>query len=288
MSRLAAAGVVSIPALDLRRRPDHASELTSQLLLGETARILGSARGGEWLRVRSDIDGYAGWARAWGLMAAPAARVARWARLARGVLATPIVRAMVDPGGEAQVAPLHWRSRVISHRTRGAWRQVELPTGARAWVPIEAVAAGARGAAPDPLARVRGLLGAPYLWGGRTALGIDCSALAQLLLAEQGAALPRDARHQYRAARPLSRGAEPAPLDLFFFADRRGRVGHVGVHLGGGFFVQSRGIVRISHIDPDNPMYDNGLDGTYAGCRRILPVAGPRVRRGRGDRAETA
>lgn len=282
MRRPSAAGVVAIPVLDLRRRPAHDAELRSQLLLGETVEVLAAARRGEWLRVRSDVDGYAGWVRAWGLAGASRVRVARWAALARGRIVAPLVSVTVDPGGAAQLAPLSWRARVIPHRARGAWRQVELPSGARGWVPRDAVRAGTRGR-PDPAARVRSLLGAPYLWGGRTPLGIDCSALAQLLLAEQGFAIPRDTRDQFRAARPLPSGAEPGLLDLLFFADRRGIVGHVGVHVGGGYFVQSRGTVKISHIDPDNALCDNGLTGTFVGCRR--PVAMPGGRRvGRSGR----
>ena len=53
--------VVSLPALDLRHEPRHAAELGSQLLLGETVRVLGESRDPGWVRVRNDADGYTGW-----------------------------------------------------------------------------------------------------------------------------------------------------------------------------------------------------------------------------------
>lgn len=261
------AAVVSNAALDVRRRPDHRSELTSQLLLGETVRVLGGSRDGLWWRIENDADGYRGWVRIWGLAGAAPRRVRRWIELARGRIVTPIARATTRPGGGAAVTPLYWSSRVVPGGSRGAWRRVELPSGARGWVPRRAVAIGRRGRV-GLAERARDLLGTPYLWGGRTALGIDCSGLTQLMLAEQGVAVPRDAAHQYRAARRLGRSEAPAEGDLVFFADRSGRPGHVGLLLGGGYFLQSRGVVRLSSLQEGNPLYDNGLRGTFLGVRR--------------------
>jgi len=193
--------------------------------------------------------------------------VQRWSALARGRISATLVRATVDPGGAAALAPLHWNCRVIAGPGRGRWRRIELPSGARGWVPRAAVAVG-RAGRPALVERVRGLLGTPYLWGGRTAAGIDCSGLTQQLLAEQGLAVPRDAVHQFRAAKRLPAGERPRPGDLVFFKNRAGRVAHVGLSLGGGYFVQSRGIVRVSSMDENNPLYDKELHGTFAGVRR--------------------
>jgi len=261
------AAVVSTPVLDVRRRANHRSELTSQLLLGETVRVIGGRAEGGWWRVRNDADGYSGWVRTWGLIGGSPRRVRRWTLLARGRIVTPLVQATLEPGGDAALAPLHWTSRVIAGPIRGRWRRVELPSGARGWVPRRAVAVG-RSGRPRLVDRIRGLLGTPYLWGGRTAAGIDCSGLTQQLLAEQGVAIPRDAGHQYRAGKRLKAGESPRPGDLVFFRDRAGRIGHVGLALGGGYFVQSRGVVRLSSMDVENPLYDNELHGTFAGVRR--------------------
>src|SRR5437867_317700 len=89
--------VVTIPALDMRSRPDHRAELRSQLLLGETVRLL-SARSG-WWRVRGVTDGYEGWVREWGLVPASAARTKRWRDRARGRVVSTVLAATARPGG---------------------------------------------------------------------------------------------------------------------------------------------------------------------------------------------
>jgi hypothetical protein len=274
MSAPPQAAVVASAVLDVRRRPDHRAELTSQLLLGETVTVLGPSRGGDWWRIENDADGYRGWVRTWGLMGGATRRVRGWSRMARGRIIEPVVRATATAGGDASVSPLYWNARVIPGRSSGPWRRVELPSGARGWIPRNALGVGVRQRI-RLVDRVRGLLGVPYLWGGRTALGLDCSALTQQLLAEQGIAVPRDAAHQYRAARALPRGEAAREGVLVFFSDRGGRIGHVGLILGDSYYVQSRGIVRLSSLDESNVLYDSELGETIAGVRRPCQNGSP-------------
>ncbi len=265
--------VVASPVLDLRRAPDHASEMRSQLLLGETVHVLGSAHEGRWWRIQNDSDGYRGWVRAWGLVAAPAARIERWRRRARARVVVPTVVALARPGAGLTVTPLHWNARAIPGAARAGHRQLELPDGRRGWVPLAALAAGTR--SPVGLTdRVESLLGVPYLWGGRSSAAFDCSGFVQQVLAEQGIDLPRDAHQQQRATRALPHGSQVAAGDLLFFAPPGERAAHVGLALGGGYFAHAQGRVRITSMDPDNPLYDKDLALQCVGIRR--PRAGGR------------
>lgn len=269
-----AIGVVAIAALDVRRAPDHASEMGSQLLMGELVRVIRRGAGDRWFRVESLTDHYLGWVRAWGLVLPPPRGRAGWHRWARGRPRSLRIEVREGPGSGPIVSPLLWGSRVIPGRVAGRYRQIELPDGVRGWVLTTGLAVGARGA-PPLRQRVRDLMGVPYLWGGRTPAGLDCSGLAQLLLAEQGFPLPRDAGEQERSCRRLGPEQRVRTGDLAFFGPRGRPASHVGVMLGPGIYAHARGRVRLNALDPSNPLFDNELSAQFRGFGRPLRRASP-------------
>ncbi|MCC6652528.1 MAG: C40 family peptidase [Candidatus Eisenbacteria bacterium] len=259
-------GVVCGAALDLRVRPEHRAELGSQLLLGEVVRLAGKPRKG-WLEVEGATDGYRGWVREWGLLTVSATRARAWQRHALGRVAEPITAVRARPGAGIAVSPLFFGSCVIAGPARRGARSVELPDGRRGFVPAAAVRERAASAVSLE-ERALSLLGAPYLWGGRTPAGYDCSAFVQQVLAEQGVRLPRDAHEQYLACRALRSSEQPAHGDLAFFRAEGARMSHVGLALGEKLFVHSRGWVRVSSLDPDNPLCDKPLIPQFCGWFR--------------------
>jgi cell wall-associated NlpC family hydrolase len=256
----------------LRAQPDHRSELRSQLLMGEVVKVERHAHAGSWWRVRNLTDGYSGWSRAWGLVACSRPRAKRWLQRARGRVLAPRGEVRSVPGGGVLVSPVFWLGRMITGPSRRGYRSVELPDGRRGWIAARDVSVGGR-STPTLGRRIRDLMGIPYLWGGRTPMGIDCSALIQLLLAEQGIPLPRDAKDQWRATVPAPRG-RPRFGDLFFFASPGERPSHVGLSLGDGYFLHARGRVLIGALDRSNPLCDMALADQFRGARS-LPSALP-------------
>ncbi len=266
MSR-ATRAVVTLPALDLRLEPRHAAELGSQLLLGETVRVVGRSQEPGWVRVRNDADGYTGWVRAWGLVEATPARVARWQTLAKGVIAAPIAAIRSGRGTGATVSPVFFGGCLIAGAVRSGHRAVELPDGRRGFLEAAAFATRKR---PSIEERTLSLLGTPYLWGGRTPAGYDCSAFVQQVLLEQGRSLPRDARDQCRRSRPLRSGETERVGDLIFFRRPGESASHVGLALGGGYYAHCRGRVQIATLDAANPLCDKDLIPQSMGWFRPL------------------
>jgi hypothetical protein len=92
-------------------------------------------------------------------------------------------------------------------------------------------------------------LNAPYLWGGRSPLGIDCSGFTQIVYRLQGVDLPRDAYQQAEIGTTLSFIEESEAGDLAFFDDNEGKVTHVGIIMENNHIIHASGKVRIDRID---------------------------------------
>jgi len=105
------------------------------------------------------------------------------------------------------------------------------------------------------------LVGAPYHFGGADAAGFDCSGLALYVHERVGLAIPRTAREQQRAARPVAPG-ELAPGDLVFFSIHSRRVDHVGIYAGTGRFIHApRAGGAVAYADLSEDYYRERLVG---------------------------
>lgn len=273
---------------DLRREPDSNAERDSQVLLGEAVNILEEQ--GEWLHVRVQHDGYLGWMLAAALHPCSQENANQYRASCQAVVIADLL-----PATDAEI-PLGSLSTPILGRIPfgvalpvAEWDQefasIYLPDN-RVWrvassglLPIE------RRPKPDAegiqftLNLLRGMMGVPYLWGGRTPFGYDCSGLAQTFLRFMGLTPPRDADQQYQAGKPVS--SIPQPGDLQFFGrinpnaptGRYANVTHVAISLGGTEVLHSSssvGGVQINSLDPSSPRFLPVLRERHLGARRLI------------------
>lgn len=127
----------------------------------------------------------------------------------------------------------------------------------RQWQPYdgEANLSVGTGCSPAAMAASRYLC-SPYLWGGRTSLGIDCSGLTQVCFRACGIRLLRDARQQAEQGRAVASLDEARRDDLCFFAGQQGGIVHVGIYLGEGRIIHSSGQVRIDPLTPQGILHN--------------------------------
>ncbi len=273
----ASAAVVAVPVADVRRLPDHTSELVSQGLFGETFRVLALSRDRRWLHLRGEEDGYAGWVRSWSLALGSLASASAWRGRALGRVDLP----WLDLGPARGALP--FGARVA--RDRGMLWGPLGPLGVRA-VGVAALV-GPRVGVPSPrlgravVATAVRLTGVPYHWGGRTFAGTDCSGLVQLAARPHGLALPRDARVQclgvggVRRLLAFERAMLPAgqggirPGDLWFFGPGPGAVTHVALSTGGLGLIHAYGRVAPGSLDPGAPAFEPELFRNVLGWGRL-------------------
>ena len=203
---------VAESALPLRRAPRFDAPLDTEVLHGETLTVFDDGEGWAWVQL--DHDGYVGYVPSAGLVPPRAPATHRIATL----------RTYVFPEPDAKAPPLALLSlNALVRLADEGGRYARLDTGGYVYA-SHIVPADHR--VPDFVAVAEGFLGAPYLWGGRTSVGLDCSGLVQLSAATAGHALPRDADMQEAeagASVDWQRGAELRRGDLIFWE------GHVGI-----------------------------------------------------------
>lgn len=240
--------LVTAAVAPLLAMPSLQGEQVSQLVLGEGAEVIGAQ--GDMLHVRTLLDSYTGWIAAGYVAQLPLGEVEGWlanAAWSEGAL-------LRDGAGVAIRAP--HRARLML--AEPGW--VQFPTGdqgeilAGAVSPREEIIARAREEAPAEWAW-REFAGTPYLWGGITAAGIDCSGLTQNVFLARGVTLPRDAQQQAGHGQVID-PARRRPGDLLYFRARdRDRIGHVGLLADAAMLVHSTvdtgGVTRES-LAPDS------------------------------------
>lgn len=224
---------VAAGILGLHKRPDPTAPIDTQLLSGEVVRVFETRAGWSW--VQNESDGYVGYCRSFGLSAdvrTPSHRVV--------TLSTPV---FPEATIKAPVAErLSFWGTVSAVREQG--RFLERAEGG--WVYASHLAeTGWR--EPDWVATAQRFLGLPYIWGGRSGLGVDCSGLVQLSLSAAGHRVPRDT-DQLAASPALGRDlpldATPERGDLIFWK------GHVAIALGEGAVLNATAFPLMTVIEP--------------------------------------
>lgn len=228
--------VVMVPAAPVRRKPWHQSEMTSQLLFGESVKLL-KQKGNLWVKIRSLHDDYEGW------MTNTLLREIKEddAKVYSDYVSTGFLNVVHlnesnirIPMGASLPGFLDGRGKID-----GSIFLLEGEYQKRSEQRLEA------GTVTQLTSK---WLNAPYLWGGRTILGVDCSGFVQVNYKIMGVDLPRDAWQQAQEGETIRKLKDAVCGDLAFFDDKE-EIVHVGILLGDDRIIHASGKVRIDNID---------------------------------------
>jgi hypothetical protein len=222
----------------MRKRAEESSEMVSQLLFGEQCEVL-AVEPGDWAWVRGRKDGYEGW-----VDIKLIERTNQPYSEKNGKLYYSIEPSYALLGGD--------ESRLI---TFGAFLPefdgINLRLNGRKYTfSGQAARAGELPLTEKLVEKLcKKFLNAPYLWGGKTPFGVDCSGLVQMVFRVLGVDLPRDAKDQAKDGLTVDFVSECMSGDLAFFTKNTNRISHVGVILDDNEIIHASGRVRVDRLD---------------------------------------
>ncbi|MFZ1688793.1 MAG: C40 family peptidase [Flavobacteriales bacterium] len=230
--------VCPLSIVPVRKDPSDRAEMVTQWLFGETAEVM--ERQEKWSRLKFHLDAYEGWVD--NKQSVPT-QYALPIGAKRSIEAT----SAVDLGGSKLILPM---GAVVDLPERADAASAEQKD------PKETGKSTADLTGPATLRAMlmtRAFISAPYLWGGRTPWGVDCSGFTQMVYLLAGVPLPRDAYQQAEVGTTIELLDLAQPGDLAFFDNDEGRIVHVGFILPGPdgthFIVHASGQVRLDKLD---------------------------------------
>jgi gamma-D-glutamyl-L-lysine dipeptidyl-peptidase len=273
------AGIVCVSVGNLRSRPTDLAELTTQALLGTPLTVL--AMSGRWYYVQTPDD-YRGWMDN-GFVVMDRERFLEWVEKPKIIVTTEFGFTFASEDGTAGVVSDVVIGALLALKSEGAaFYQVEYPDGRAAFLPrgsgehFDKWLNEAQDTPERIVATAYRFMGIPYLWGGTSAKGFDCSGFTKTVFFLNGIVLPRDASQQALVGEPVKAENLKAG-DLVFFGSkstrgRKERVKHVGIYLDTGRFINASGDVRINSLNPSDSTYVPRRAKTLLGARRVIGV----------------
>ena len=273
--------IVNNSVSNLRSEPRHSAELATQATLGTLLKVLKITK--EWYLVQTPDD-YISWVDHGGVALKTSEQIMNWQNTEK-VIVTEVNATVYDKEITTQTISDVVLGNVLERMDElDQYVIVRFPDGRIGCIEKSDVKdyeswLSSLGSSSELIEYyARQLMGTPYLWGGTSAKGMDCSGFTKTVYFMNGLVIPRDASQQINAGKVVDQSMNFDGLqkgDLLFFGksatdSTKQKTTHVGLWLGDGEFIHASKRVRISSIDPASPNYDEFNKNRYLGSRRYL------------------
>jgi len=248
-------GICIHPYVPIRAEASEGSEMISQLVFGEVYSILDVNN--HWLNIRTDFDSYKGWInRSQSLLISKKAFLEY--READNICFQPFNRLSCLSDSTVMTIPIGSFLPTLNNGMIYINSNTYIFEGQSISYSVKPV--------KSFLHYAHQLMNTPYLWGGRSSFGMDCSGFTQLIYKLGGISLPRDSSMQAKRGETISFLTDAIPGDLLFFDNEDGTINHVGIYKGNEWIIHASGSVREDRVD------HHGIfrDGVYSHKLRLI------------------
>lgn len=277
-------GVISVSVANMRAKPAHQAELVNQVLMGNNVKIL--KRHGYWYFVQTEPpENYLGWIEEGGLKIFDVDEFKKWEKMEKVIFTDyfGFVYSQKDRKS-IPVSDLVMGNILGFVGDEGKWIIVVLPDGRTGYVEknqVENLEKWRRRVSlnvANLISTAKKFVGFPYLWGGTSVKGFDCSGFTKVVFKMNGFELPRDADQQSHLGVEIDPGKDfenLKPGDLLFFGQRAEegkpeKITHVGIYLGNKEFIHCSGKVSVDSFDPKASNFNEYRYKTFVKAKRLL------------------